>query len=44
MQFCEINICEVMISRTYTAYNKHQMIKIDNQTSEKSQLLSQVLE
>ena len=44
MQFCEINICQVMIFRLYTVYNKHEMIKIGNQTREKSQVLSQVLE
>ena len=29
--------------RLYTAYNKHEMIKIDNQSREKTQVLSQVL-
>ena len=28
----------------YTVYNKHKMIKISNQTREKSQVLSKVLE
>ena len=40
----EINICQVMNCALYTVYNKHEMIKIDNQTKEKSQVLSQVLE
>ena len=44
MQFYEINIYLVMILRLYTAYNKQEMIKISNQTREKSQVLSQVLE
>ena len=39
MQFYEINVCQVMIFRLYTAYDKHEMIKIDNQTREKSQVL-----
>ena len=34
MQFCEINICQVMIFRLYAVYNKHEMIKIDSQTRE----------
>ena len=33
-----------MISKLYTVYNKHEMVKIGNQTREKSQVLSQVLE
>ena len=28
MQFCEINIHQVMIFRLYTVYNKHDMIKM----------------
>ena len=44
MKFYEINICEVKIFRLYTVYNKHEMIKIDNQTREKLKILSQVLE
>ena len=32
-----------MIFRFYTVYNKHEMIKIGNQTGEESQVLSQVL-
>ena len=39
-----MNICQVMIFKLYTVYNKHEMIKIDGQTREKSQVLSQVLE
>ena len=44
MTFYEINICEIRIFRLYAAYNKHELIKIGNQTSEKSQVLSQFLE
>ena len=44
MQFCEINISQIMIFRLYAVYNKYEMIKIDSQTREKSQVLSQVLE
>ena len=44
MQFCLVNICQVMTFRLYTAYNKQDMIKIDSQTREKSQELLQVLE
>ena len=43
MQFYEINICQVIILRLYTVYNKHEMIKIGKQTREKSQILSQGL-
>ena len=42
MLFYEIS--QVMIFRLYIVYNKHEMIKIGNKTSEKSQVLSQVLE
>ena len=44
MQFYEISIYQVIIFRLYTVYNKHKMMKIDNQIREKSQELSQVLE
>ena len=44
MLFYEINISQVMIFRLYTVYKKHEMIKIGNQTREKLQILSQVLE
>ena len=44
MKFYEINVCQCTIFRLYTAYNKHEIINIDNQISEKSQVLSQVLE
>ena len=30
MQFYEINICQIIIFRLYTVYNKHEMMKIDN--------------
>ena len=33
-----------MIFKLYTEYNKHEMIKIGNETREKSQVLSQVIE
>ena len=32
MKFFEINVCQVMIFRAYTVYNKHDMIKFGNQT------------
>ena len=38
MQFYEINISEIMIIRFYVIYNKHEIIKISNQTTEKSQV------
>ena len=38
MHFYKINICQVMILRFYTVYNKHEMLKIDNQMREKSQV------
>ena len=44
MQFYDINTCQAIIFRLYTAYNKHEMMKIGNETREKSQVLSQVLE
>ena len=44
MQFLNKNIYQVMIFRLYTVYNKHEIIKIDNQIREKLQVLSQVLE
>ena len=34
-QFYEIDICQFIISRLYTVYNKHEMLKIENQTREK---------
>ena len=43
MQFHEINISQVMIFRLYVVYNKHEMIKNEYQTWEKSQA-SEVLE
>ena len=39
MPFYEINICEVMIFRLYTIYNKHEMIKISSQNREKLHVL-----
>ena len=44
MQFYEINNYQIMIFNLYINYKKHEMMKTDNQTSEKSQVLSQVLE
>ena len=44
MQFYELNVCQVMILRLYTVYNKSEMIKPGNQNREKSQALSQVVE
>ena len=44
MPFYEINICQVMIFRLYTVYNKHEMIKIGSQIRENLLVLSQVLE
>ena len=44
MEFYEIKICQVMIFRLYAVYNKHEMVKIGNQTSENSKALSQELE
>ena len=44
MQFYEISIYQVKLFRFYTVYNKHELIKIANQTREISQALSQVLE
>ena len=40
MKFYEINNCQITIFRLYTVYNKHEMIKIGNQTREKLQALS----
>ena len=42
IQFYEINIFQVMIFIFYTVYDKHELIKIGNQTREKSQVQSQV--
>ena len=44
MQINEINIYQIMIFKLYTVYNKHEVIKIGNETTEKSKDLSQVLE
>ena len=44
MQFYDINICQDMMYKLHTVYNKHEMIKIGNQITEKSQVLSQMLE
>ena len=42
MQFYEINIYQGMLFKLYIVYNKYDIIKIGNQTREKSQILSQV--
>ena len=44
MQFYEISVYQIINFRLYIAYNKYQIIKTGNQTTEKSQVLSQVLE
>ena len=44
MQFYEINICQILIFRLCIAFNKHKMTKNSNESREKSQVLSQVLE
>ena len=44
MKFYEINIYQVIIFDLDTVYNEHEILKIGNQTREKSQVLSQVLE
>ena len=44
MEFYEINICQFMVSKLYTAYNKNEMTKNSNQTKEISHILPQVLE
>ena len=44
MLFYEINISQILIPRHYAVYNMHEIIKIVNQTTEKSQALSQVLQ
>ena len=44
MKFYEINICQVMMFRLYTDYNKHEMIKVDIETREKLQVLSPAIE
>ena len=44
MQFYELNFYQVMTFRLYIVYNKHEMIKIGNETRVKSQVLSQELD
>ena len=44
MQFYEINNCQVMIFKFYAVHNKHEMIKMGNQTKEKCHVLSLLLE
>ena len=39
MQFYEKNIGQFMVVGLYTVYNKHEVIQIGNQTTEKSQVL-----
>ena len=38
LELYAINICEDMIFKLYTALNKHGMIRIGNQTKEKTQI------
>ena len=44
MHFYEINVCKLEIFRLYDVHKKHVKIKFGNETREKSQVLSQVLE
>ena len=44
MQFYVISIHQFMIFSLYTVYNKHEMLKTDNKTGEKPQVLLQALE
>ena len=44
MQLYAVNICQVMTCRLYTVNKEHEMIKNGDQTREKLQELSQVLE
>ena len=39
MQLYEINTYQVMNFRLHAVYDKHEMIKIENHTKEKSQVL-----
>ena len=38
MQFHAVNICQIMVLGFSPVYNKHEMIKIGNQTREISQM------
>ena len=44
MQFHEINVCQAMIFRHHIVYKKRRDDKIGDQTREKLQVLSHVLE
>ena len=44
MHLYEINVCQIMIFKFYTIYDKHEIIEIANQDIEKPHTLSQVLE
>ena len=44
MKFYEIKFSQIMIFRLSTVYDKREMLKISNQTKEKLQVLSHVLE
>ena len=44
MQIYEINVCQFMVFKFCTVYNKCELIKIGNENREISQVLSQVLE
>ena len=43
-QFYEMNICQAMIFRLHTVYNKHEIVKIGSQIREKSKVISQMPE
>ena len=38
MQFYEINICQIVIFKVYSAYNKHEIMNIGNKTREKPEI------
>ena len=42
MQFSEISICQVMMFKLYSVYNKHEIIQIDSQTSVKPQVYNDI--
>ena len=37
MQFYKINVCHVMIFRLHAVYDKHELMKLGNQSKEKLQ-------
>ena len=44
MKFYEINICQAMTFMLYTVYNKHEMLKLGDQTRGKLQVTKRNLE